>query len=157
MALCALPMEAAAQVALPAVTPCAGAEAPHPRADSASALAVAAAGDSARAPARGAPDVILLASFSADQIRFNSQPRAKIRFCWGTDTLRIVERRNLPDPVVPGVTYRNVFIAMELLTHLDGVCVADRITSSGSPTEKRDCGALSLNARVRTDSTRPPP
>ncbi len=36
---------------------------------------------------------------------------------------RVVERRNLPRPVQPGVTYRDVFVAVEILGHLNARCL----------------------------------
>lgn len=74
-----------------------------------------------------APDIILRASVHADQVRFASQPRVRVRLCWGGDTLRVVQRENLPSPVVAGTTYRNVYVAVELLGRLNAQCLADRI------------------------------
>lgn len=73
-----------------------------------------------------APDVLLLASLEARAVRFNSQPRVSVRFCWGDgagDTLRVIERTNLPRPVVSGVTYRDVYVAVELRANLNAVCL----------------------------------
>lgn len=81
--------------------------------------------DSLRA-AYGGPDIVLFASVEAQRLQFRSQPQARIRFCWGEgrgDTLRVVERRNLPSPVVAGVTYRDVYVAVELLGHLNATCL----------------------------------
>ena len=74
-----------------------------------------------------APDIILRASVHADQVRFASQPRVRVRLCWGGDTLRVVQRDNLPSPVVAGTTYRNVFVAVELLGRVNAECLANRI------------------------------
>src|SRR5690349_7618039 len=54
-----------------------------------------------------APDIILRASVSAREVTFRTQPHVAIRLCGGTlDSVRVVERRNLPTPVVAGTTYR---------------------------------------------------
>ena len=80
-------------------------------------------------PASDAPAIILRASASAREVRFASQPRVHVRLCGGVlDSVRVLERRNLPDPVQPGVTYRDVFIAVEILGHLNADCLASRIT-----------------------------
>lgn len=75
----------------------------------------------------GAADILLLVGVHADQVRFGSQPHVRARLCWGGDTLRVVQRDNLPSPVVPGTTYRNVFIAVELIGRVNAECLADRI------------------------------
>src|SRR6476469_7827887 len=61
----------------------------------------------------GPADVLLLVGIHADEVRFASQPHLRVRLCWGGDTLRVVQRDNLPSPIVPGTTYRNVYIAVE--------------------------------------------
>jgi hypothetical protein len=78
--------------------------------------------------ARSGPgDVILLVGVHADQVKFASQPHLRVRLCWGGDTLRVVQRDNLPSPIVPGTTYRNVYIAVELIGRINAQCLADRI------------------------------
>ena len=106
--------------------------------------------------ANGAPDAVLLVAFSADELRFNTQPNARIRFCWGGDSLHIVERRNLPSPVVAGTIYRNVFIAAELRAYLNAECLSQRLGLTASSTDKPGnsaCAALGLN----TSSALAPP
>lgn len=96
----------------------------------------------------GQPDVVLLVAFSADELRFNTQPDARIRFCWGGDSLHIVERRNLPSPVVAGTTYRNVFIAAELRAYLNAECLSQRLgvtDSTGALKPGISCAGLGLN------------
>ena len=88
-------------------------------------------------------------------MRFASQPRIRVRLCGGVlDSVRIVERRNLPDPVQPGVTYRDVYIAVEILGHLNAECLADRITGGS-----RLSGACSAIQAPDTAGVvrRPPP
>ncbi|MGH7637540.1 MAG: hypothetical protein ACREOK_07800 [Gemmatimonadaceae bacterium] len=66
----------------------------------------------------------------------------------------MLERRNLPDPVQPGVTYRDVFIAVEVLGHVNAECLASRIT--GQSAQRPDaCAALQI--RDTSGATRRPP
>lgn len=81
----------------------------------------------------GAPDILLIAAIHADEVRFASQPRVRVRLCWGGDTLRVVARQNLPSPVVAGTTYRNVYVAVELLGRLNAECLVDRISTARTP------------------------
>jgi hypothetical protein len=94
----------------------------------------------AQGGARGA-DIILLASVSARELRFYSQPRISVRLCGGLDSVRVVERRNLPERVVPGVTYRDVHVAVEIVGHILAECLR------GDPAA---CGPAA-------DTTRPAP
>ena len=116
----------------------------------------------------GDPDVLLLVGVHADQVRFASQPRVRVRLCWGGDTLRVVRRDNLPSPVVPGTTYRNVFVAVELLGRINAECLAERIgvgaaprttqpAAAGTPTSVGNCAFLGGSAATGTQNTRPPP
>jgi len=69
----------------------------------------------------GRPDVEVGASFKARKLRFRSKPKSNVQFDGRTrvrsdervedvelETDSVSERRNLPDEVEPGVTYRNV-------------------------------------------------
>ena len=110
-------------------------------------------GSSGVAP--GAPAISLFASASAREVRFTSQPRIRVRLCGGIlDSVKVLERRNLPDPVQPGVTYRDVYIAVEILGRLNAECLAGRVT--GGLDSSGACAAL----RIRDTSgagRRPPP
>ena len=75
----------------------------------------------------GAADVMLLVGVHADEVRFASQPHLRVRLCWGGDTLRVLQRDNLPSPIVPGTTYRNVYIAVQLIGRVNAECIANRI------------------------------
>lgn len=85
-----------------------------------SALAATLAADSTRAP-----DVVIRASVSARELRFGSRPRATVRTlgCLPLDTVIVTERVNLPDPVEPGVTYRDVRVGIEVRAHLSVLCL----------------------------------
>jgi hypothetical protein len=75
----------------------------------------------------GRPDIVLWVGVHADEVRFASQPHVRVRLCWGGDTLRVVQRTNIPSPVVAGTTYRNVYVAVELVGRLNGECLANAI------------------------------
>jgi hypothetical protein len=85
----------------------------------------------------GPADVMLLVGVHADQVTFASQPHLRVRLCFGGDTIRVVQRDNLPSPVVPGTTYRNVYVAVELIGRVNAECLADRlgVRSSAQPTQ----------------------
>ena len=75
----------------------------------------------------GAADIMLLVGVHADEVRFGAQPHVRVRLCWGGDTLRVVQRDNLPSPVVAGTTYRNVYIAVELIGRINAECLANQL------------------------------
>ena len=73
--------------------------------------------------------VVIFAEVSAREVRFTKQPTIRVVLANGSvDSVRVIERRNLPDPVQPGVTYRDVTIAVEILGRLNAECLAARIT-----------------------------
>jgi hypothetical protein len=99
--------------------------------------------------ARSGPgDIILFVGVHADEVKFASQPHVRVRLCWGGDTLRVVQRDNLPSPIVPGTTYRNVYIAVELIGRLNAECLADRIgvRTSQQPTQANPTGAAPVTS-----------
>ena len=104
--------------------------------------------DSARAQGRR-PDLLIVASASAREVRFESQPRAQVRLtgCAALDTVIVTERTNLPDPVQPGVTYRDVRVGIEIRGWLSVECVA--ALAAAEP-------ALCLPVRIQTNTTPPP-
>lgn len=104
--------------------------------------------DSARAQGR-APDLLITASVSARELRFESEPRAQVRLagCAALDTVIVTERTNLPDPVQPGVTYRDVRVGIEIRGWLSVECIA--ALAAAEP-------ALCAPVQVRTNLTQPP-
>jgi hypothetical protein len=113
----------------------------------------------------GDPDIILTAAVQANEVRFASQPRVRVRLCWGGDTLRVVQRQNIPSPVVAGTTYRNVFVAVELLGRLNAECLVDRISSTRNPVNRAlsdsaagvgACTFLGASATTGTQPATPP-
>ena len=109
----------------------------------------------------GQADVLLLVGIHADEVRFGSQPHVRVRLCWGGDTLRVVQRDNLPSPVVPGTTYRNVYIAVELLGRINAECLAEKIgvgnNARPTPPSAGSCAFLGADAATGAQNTRPPP
>jgi hypothetical protein len=92
--------------------------------------------------------VVIFAEVSAREVRFTKQPTIRVVLANGTvDSVRVIERRNLPDPVQPGVTYRDVAIAVEIIGRLNAECLAARITRQTVPA----CSA------ARPDSSRRSP
>ncbi|HLA13793.1 MAG TPA: hypothetical protein VJZ25_02105, partial [Gemmatimonadaceae bacterium] len=114
----------------------------------------------------GDPDIILTAAVQANEVRFASQPRVRVRLCWGGDTLRVVQRQNIPSPVVAGTTYRNVYVAVELLGRLNAECLVERISSTRTPVARATpdsaagfgaCAFLGAAAATGSQPSRPPP
>lgn len=106
------------------------------------------------------PTIVLRATASAREVRFAKQPRILVRLCGAvTDSVHVVERRNLPDPVQPGSTYRDVFIAVEILGHLNAECLASKIGVSQAPASGDACASLSIrdSAQARPAVPRRPP
>lgn len=78
--------------------------------------------------------IVIQAEVSAREVRFASQPTIKVTLAYGTvDSVRVIERHNLPDPVQPGVTYRDVRVAVEILGHINAQCLSARITRQTLP------------------------
>lgn len=119
----------------------------------------------------GSADVMLLVGVHADEVKFAAQPHLRARLCWGGDTLRVVQRDNLPSPIVPGTTYRNVYIAVELIGRVNAQCLADRLgvgnnsargaqtvprTAVSSPTSATECAFLGGTAAGGAQNPGPP-
>ena len=120
----------------------------------------------------GAADVMLLVGVHADQVLFKSQPHLRVRLCWGGDTLRVVQRDNLPSPIVPGTTYRNVYIAVEVIGRVNAECLANAIgvgpqqqrvqqsnppaAAAAIPTSAGNCAFLGAAASRGAQNPRPP-
>jgi hypothetical protein len=119
----------------------------------------------------GAADVMLLVGVHADQVTFASQPHVRVRLCFGGDTLRILQRDNLPSPVVAGTTYRNVYVAVQLIGRVNAECLADRLgirssaqtsqpnpaaSTPGNPASATQCAFLGGSAGTGAQNARPP-
>jgi hypothetical protein len=100
-------------------------------------------------PLTEAPDVVLFASLSAREVRFDRPPRdIRVRLCWGSDSLRVVQRRNLPSPVQAGVSYRDVSVAVEILGRINAECLLASLRSADQ-TQPDFCAAASVTGQRR--------
>jgi hypothetical protein len=116
----------------------------------------------------GPVDVVIYAAASAREVRFATQPDLHVRLCGGLDSIHVIERRNLPSPVVAGTTYRDVYVAVQIFGRLNAECIARTFTvrttatdSSRAAATQPDCASLELRGtapgtRPPADSGRPP-
>jgi hypothetical protein len=104
--------------------------------------------DSVGAPERR-PDVLIVATVTAAELRFESEPRARLRVngCELPASAYVTERTNLPDAVQPGVTYRDVRVGIEIRAWLNVECIA--ALAAADP-------ALCAPVQIRTNTTQPP-
>ena len=100
----------------------------------------------------GNPTVYLFVGVHADEVRFAKQPNVRVRLCWGGDTLRVVQRQNLPSPVVAGTTYRNVYVAVELIGRLNGECLSNAIGVGNQQTTPRTAVTQTAGAQPSASS-----
>jgi hypothetical protein len=103
----------------------------------------------------------LFAAVEADEVRFDKQPKicVTLRGDVRLDSVRVVGRRNLASPVVQGTTYRDVYVAVEILGHLNAECISARITGT-TPNGPASATCASLGIRDSTAGQRtgaPPP
>ncbi|HEX4683265.1 MAG TPA: hypothetical protein VH277_11165 [Gemmatimonadaceae bacterium] len=113
-------------------------------------------------------DVVIYAAATASEVRFATQPDLRVRLCGGLDSIHVIERRNLPSPVVVGTTYRDVYVAVQIFGRLNAECITRTLTgraptadSSRAPAARPDCASLELRGtapgtRPPADSGRPP-
>ena len=105
---------------------------------------------------KGQPDIVLFAAVSADEVTFAKQPKicVKLRGDAQLDSVHVIGRKNLASPVVSNTTYRNVYVAVEILGRLNATCIASRITRAPADSASRgDCA--SLDVRTGAGATRP--
>ncbi len=121
----------------------------------------------------GTPTVHLIVGVHADQVTFAKQPNVRVRLCFGGDTLRVLQRTNIPSPVVAGTTYRNVYVAVELIGRLNAECLSNAIgvgtaqsqrtstaqqaagAQAGAPTSASNCAFLGGTAGAGTGARNP--
>jgi len=123
---------------------------------------LAAAADSARGDSTAARgDVVILASVSAQELRFDREPTGRVRVlgCGERDGLRVLERRNLPERVQPGVTYRDVYVSVRILGTLNAACIA---ALAGDSTAARgtvpgECVSIGRGGAPPSPPPAPPP
>jgi hypothetical protein len=89
----------------------------------------------------------ILASVTADEVRFVGSPKICVRLTGDAqlDSVRVLARRNLASPVVSNTTYRNVYVAVEILGRLNAECIASRITGTAADsTATARCASLGV-------------
>lgn len=101
--------------------------------------------------------VALFAAVQAQEVRFARQPKicVKLRGDVRLDSVRVVGRRNITSPVVAGTTYRDVYVAVEILGRLNADCISARITGTAAGGAPGDACA-SLGLRDSTSVRRAP-
>jgi len=109
---------------------------------------------SAAARASTNPTVRLVASVQAEEVRFARQPTICVRLRGDAqlDSVHVVARRNIRSPVVVGTTYRDVYVAVEILGHLNAQCISARLTG-----RQANGACASLDVRDSTSSGRTAP
>ena len=67
-----------------------------------------------------AADVVIAASASADELRFETHPSVRTRFpgSGARDSQQTTTKRNVDSPVEPKRTYRRVFVATEISSRM---------------------------------------
>jgi hypothetical protein len=67
------------------------------------------------------PDVLIRAAVRARELRFAARPVTHVRATGVPEghAVRTLARENLPAPIVPGETYRNVHVAVEIRACLE--------------------------------------
>ncbi|MGQ0814606.1 MAG: hypothetical protein ACT4O1_09085 [Gemmatimonadota bacterium] len=101
------------------------------------------------------PDIAIVARVRAAALRFDVRPSATLQVagCPAVDTTHVVVRTNLPKPVEPGVTYRNVTVDFRLTTRFRDI---DCFLAELLPTISADTAAIrgARRACVQRDSMR---
>ncbi len=70
-------------------------------------------------PRSDQPDIEITATVHADSLRFDVVPKdVSVTFSNDTDSVFEFDRGNLPDPVEPGVTYRDVTVRLKISSKL---------------------------------------
>jgi len=107
------------------------------------------------APDSGRVAIVVFAAASAKEVRFNTQPELRVTLKGGIDSVHVLERRNLPSPVVVGTTYKDVYVAVQIFGRLNAECISQTLTGNKP---RMDCAALELHGATRppADTTKPP-
>jgi hypothetical protein len=85
--------------------------------------------------------VVLFAEASAREVTFATQPQLHVRLLGALDSVHVLERRNLPSPIVAGRTYKDVYVAVEIFGRVNADCITKNITGNGP---KLDCASLEV-------------
>ena len=100
--------------------------------------------------------VVVFAEATAGSVTFRGQPQLQVRLLGGLDSIHVLDRHNLPNPVVSGTTYRDVHVAVEIFGRVNADCIARTLAGQREPAVPA-CVSLELNGtRSPSDSTRPP-
>jgi hypothetical protein len=67
------------------------------------------------------PDVAILANVRARELRFETVPNVNVTFRGTGPTVWKSDRTNLPDPVQPHVTYRDIGIRLTITSTLPNI------------------------------------
>lgn len=105
-----------------------------------------------------APDVRIFARVRASELRFAQRPAGDVvpLGCVPSDTVRVLVRTNLPESVAPAVTYRDVEIAIEIVTRLSVLCSPDLLRLIDvAATPPRIAALCALNSRARENRRLP--
>ena len=81
----------------------------------------------------GNPDIDFSASVKARELRFEEEPQTEVRF-WGhpeRNSVSVNERKNLPEKVRQGVTYRDVRVQSRIASEL--VAIEELLIARLSP------------------------
>lgn len=108
--------------------------------------------------------VRILAEASAREVRFTAQPELRVRLAGGLDSIHVIERRNLPSPIVMNTTYRDVYVAVEIFGRVNADCIARKLgarvdSAAAGPITNSDCATLEMRGAAKSppaDSGRPP-
>jgi hypothetical protein len=107
--------------------------------------------------------VVVLAAARAREVTFAKQPEIRVRLCGGLDSIHVVERRNLPNPVVAGRTYRDVYVAVAIFGRMNADCIVAALTrrsagadAGSSRPDSAGKGNACASLEVNGTRTRPP-
>lgn len=115
----------------------------------------------------GAPDVDLAitANVTAKELRFDEVPNPKVEFTGKPERVTVwnAERQNLPRPVQPGVTYRDIGVQLKITSVFADIdrIVAEALGEVPVSDDAQPSGAPSNNSPPRQrnapNQTTPPP
>jgi hypothetical protein len=155
LSLLSPPRDAQAQSSATAFAPsacvnAAGPDVSPPSSATSSALSSTPRADTAHAALR------ILASVSAAEVRFVGSPKICVTLSGDAqlDSVRVTARRNITSPVVSGTTYRNVYVAVEIVGRLNAECIAGRITGQrADSTNTARCASLGVKRGARGEGS----
>lgn len=79
-------------------------------------------------------DILVRATVRVRELRHNEAPRASVSFpgTGARDTVSCTVRTNLPRPVEPGRTYRNVTVRLLVRTRIDTAAAVPRVDTAAA-------------------------